>query len=175
MIIQCVEAERCIIYLETPPDLLQVKCMTGTNPQNFSIKNDFGAVGYAFKIGNPLFIRNPYGDKRFEKSIDNLRKAITKNILCVPIKVGIRSIGVIEITNKITGDFTEIDIKLISFIAKQISPGIQQLAQKQKLTEMTVNQKRNQIKILESSKQSLITPLLRNMLSIIDEVLTAER
>jgi hypothetical protein len=96
MITYCLEVDRTIIYIyDSENDKLAAKTMSGLSTDVFSIDKNAGLVGYVFGSGHPLLLKNPYEDKRFDRSLDKFRRSITKNILMVPIKLNKDPIGCI--------------------------------------------------------------------------------
>ena len=60
-----------------------------------------------------LCVDDPYSDPRFNSSIDQERKFRTRNILCMPIVVDGRTLGVTQIINKVKGSFVREDEGLL--------------------------------------------------------------
>lgn len=65
-------------------------------------------------LSQMLCIENPYEDPRFNFSIDQARKFVTRNLLCMPIVVDGRTLGVTQIINKIKGSFGREDEGLLA-------------------------------------------------------------
>jgi signal transduction histidine kinase len=76
-----------------------------------------GIVGHVAQSGEPLMISDAQKDRRHYKAVDVATDFLTKSILCVPMTIKGEVIGVIEIMNKLEGDFTESDLTLLSSIA----------------------------------------------------------
>jgi len=85
------------------------------------IKNGEGVAGRVFATGEPIIINKTKDDPRFMESKDSR----VDNILCVPLKVYDESIGVINITNKKSGDqFTKEDLNIVTALANQAAIAI---------------------------------------------------
>jgi len=68
-------------------------------------------VGWVARNGKPLIINDTSKDRRFNKDIDQLAGYPSKSIICVPLIVRGKTIGVLEVLNKLDGsDFTEEDL-----------------------------------------------------------------
>jgi len=76
-----------------------------------------GIVGHVAQSGEPLMISDAQKDRRHYKAVDVATDFLTRSILCVPMTIKGEVIGVIEIMNKLEGDFTESDLTLLSSIA----------------------------------------------------------
>ena len=77
-------------------------------------RKEAGIIGEVFNTGNPVFLKNPYEDKRFNLQLDHKLKQITKNLLAVPIKFAEHSIGVLEVANKQTqSEYSDTDLLLV--------------------------------------------------------------
>jgi len=79
-----------------------------------------GIVGWVAEKGEPLIIPDVNKDERFLKNLADKIDYKTYNILCVPMKVKERTVGVIELINKFENrTFTREDIDLLLVIADQ--------------------------------------------------------
>jgi GAF domain-containing protein len=67
-------------------------------------------------------VNNPYEDPRFSQKIDDKSGFVTRNILAIPILNSKQEvIGVIQMLNKHTGDFTYDDEGVMNFFANYVS------------------------------------------------------
>ncbi|MEZ5358039.1 MAG: response regulator [Candidatus Zixiibacteriota bacterium] len=80
--------------------------------------------GHVAQTGEPLFISNVEGDPRFKK--ENRQERYGKSsLLCVPLKVQNKVIGVINMAAKTTGgEFGEHDFKVLTMFASQAAAAI---------------------------------------------------
>ena len=82
----------------------------------FSIQS--GIAGWVARHGEPAIVNDVTKDARFYVDIDRYTGFTTRSILCTPLKVRGRVIGVIEALNKRDGsDFTEQDLELLNSVA----------------------------------------------------------
>ena len=116
-----VNAERCSIFIvDYPEGMLWTKLSDGIG--RIAIGIDSGIVGETVKMKIPQMVNNPYEDSRFLSKIDQKSGFVTRNILAVPIFNSRQEvIGVIQLLNKYSGDFTENDEGIMSFFANYIS------------------------------------------------------
>ncbi|TEU22007.1 MAG: GAF domain-containing protein [Anaerolineales bacterium] len=76
-----------------------------------------GIAGHVAQSGQPLMISDAQKDRRHYKAVDVTTDFLTRSMLCVPMIFKGKTIGVIEIMNKLEGDFTESDLTLLNSIA----------------------------------------------------------
>jgi len=83
----------------------------------FRLQMGQGIAGYVAQSGEPLMISDVQKDRRHYKGVDVTTDFLTRSILCVPMIFKGKVIGVIEIMNKLEGDFAENDLTLLNSIA----------------------------------------------------------
>ncbi|HEX9114674.1 MAG TPA: GAF domain-containing sensor histidine kinase [Anaerolineae bacterium] len=84
-----------------------------------------GAAGWVATHGRPLIIEDVKKDGRFYDAMDRLTGYRTRSILAVPLQVTGRTIGVVEVINKLGGTgFTEDDLQWLSILAPLIAIAI---------------------------------------------------
>jgi HD-GYP domain-containing protein (c-di-GMP phosphodiesterase class II) len=77
-----------------------------------------GIAGWVAQNKKPIIINDVTHDQRFNKSIDEVTGFTTKSIICVPLIVHRKAIGVIEVLNKADGsDFNEQDLDALTSVA----------------------------------------------------------
>ncbi len=85
-----------------------------------------GIIGWVAQKGNPLLIPDVAKDPRFDRSIDEATGFTTKSMICVPLKIRDKVIGIIQVINRTEDDpFTEHNMELLSSIAMYASIGIE--------------------------------------------------
>ncbi len=82
------------------------------------ISAESGIAGWVASHGEPLIVNDVSKDQRFDRVVDTVTGFVTKSIICVPMVVGGRMIGVIEVLNKLDGDgFGEHDLETLTAVA----------------------------------------------------------
>ncbi len=77
-----------------------------------------GIAGWVAQHKMPIIINDVTTDRRFNGSIDEATGFTTKSIICVPLIVRRKAIGVIEVLNKADGsDFNEQDLEALTSVA----------------------------------------------------------
>jgi HD-GYP domain-containing protein (c-di-GMP phosphodiesterase class II) len=81
-----------------------------------------GIAGWVAQHGKPLIVNSPEKDPRFFKAVDEKTEFKTRNIVCVPVKVREKTIGVLEAINKQKkGRFNKEDLSLLTSLADQVA------------------------------------------------------
>ncbi len=84
-----------------------------------------GIAGWVARHGQPLLVPQARTDPRFYPVIDETINFYTKSILCVPLKIKNRVIGVVETLNKAEGGFTPDDLRLLESLATSAAIAIE--------------------------------------------------
>ncbi len=85
-----------------------------------------GIAGWVFTHGESALIPDAASDPRFYRKVDESTGFVTKSIICVPLKVKEKTMGVIQVINKVNGRlFDESDMNLLAAIAMQASIAIE--------------------------------------------------
>ena len=97
-----------------------VKGGKGREIRKFRLKVGRGIAGWVARTGQPLMINDVRKDRRFDKEIDRVTRFKTQSVLCVPIVNKKRTIGVLEMINKLNGrPFEEKDRDLLHKLVDQ--------------------------------------------------------
>jgi phosphoserine phosphatase RsbU/P len=81
------------------------------------IKKGQGIAGQVYEAGEPILIEDAYRDPRFNQDFDRMTGYHTRSILCVPLKIKDRVIGVSQIINRLDGSpFNSEDEETISLL-----------------------------------------------------------
>ena len=86
-----------------------------------------GVSGTVAQSGEPLLVKDVEADNRFAKGQSHGRYT-TKSLICVPLKVGDRVIGVLNANNKSrSGSLNEYDLHILSVFAAHVSVSIERV------------------------------------------------
>jgi GAF domain-containing protein len=86
---------------------------------NHRISLGQGIAGWVAKNGRAVIIPNVRADPRFSAAIDRDFNFNTRSLLCVPINLGNRTMGVIQAVNKSDGEeFNRADLNLLGVVAQ---------------------------------------------------------
>jgi diguanylate cyclase (GGDEF)-like protein len=106
------------LQLVDEPFLKTIAMKVPGNIQKLKFRTNGGITGQVLKKGTPLVIDDISRDKRFHEQIDGFRRIKIRSLLCVPLKIKGRTVGVLRLINKNSGGFfTDIDKKFLSDVA----------------------------------------------------------
>jgi class 3 adenylate cyclase/GAF domain-containing protein len=88
---------------------------------SFRVRLGQGIAGYSAARGEPLIVLDAQGSRHFSPEFDRQIGFRTRCALCVPLISRGKVLGVIEILNKISGDFNDDDLHLLQSIATSVS------------------------------------------------------
>lgn len=116
------EADRAALYLvDKAAGEIYSAVALGLTDKTIRLKLHQGVTGMVAGTGKSIRIADAYADPRFYRGVDEYTGYHTQQILCVPIKNRRDEIlGVLELLNKRTGDFTPEDEEVLSLLAAQI-------------------------------------------------------
>ena len=130
-------AEWCsVLLLDKGRNELVSRVSTGTSRLR-RVSADEGIVGWVVQNGTSQIVNTPQNDPRHSPNTDLEQGKATRNLLCVPLKVKDRIIGVVEVRNK--GEdlaFTEDDLDLLEAVANQAANPIENAGLHENLREM---------------------------------------
>lgn len=85
-----------------------------------------GIVGHVFQANALLSVHRPYEDPRFNREVDRKTGFVTRNLLTTPLRdIDGRPLGVLQVVNRIGGDFTHAEETLVELLADQAGVAIQ--------------------------------------------------
>ncbi len=109
----------------------------GENLKMISLNLGEGIAGWVAQYGKPLVVNSPEKDCRFFKGVDERTEFKTRNIICVPVRVKEKIIGVLEAINKKgKGKFNQEDLSLLISLADQVAIALDNSRLYQELEEM---------------------------------------
>jgi sigma-B regulation protein RsbU (phosphoserine phosphatase) len=90
------------------------------------LSTETGIVGWVARHSEPLLVNNVADDQRFCGDMDDITGFATKSILCAPLIAHNKTIGVIEVLNKLDGsDFNEYDLQTLVAVASTSAVAIE--------------------------------------------------
>lgn len=122
---EVVGAERCSIFTLDNKRNELVLDIPG-DEREFRIPTDRGIAGWVATHGIPQIVNDVEQDPRWYNGIGREVDFITRSLVCVPMRVKGRVIGVVQLLNKRDGqEFTEQDVQLLSTLASQAGIAIE--------------------------------------------------
>lgn len=86
-----------------------------------NLKLGQGIAGYAAARGESVMVNDVASSVLFHADLYETADFVTKSVLAVPLVSQGRVIGVLEVLNKVTGDFVDDDLQLLQSIASSVS------------------------------------------------------
>lgn len=84
-----------------------------------------GIIGTMFADGTAVYLNRPHADPRFRLDLDAPAGATIRSLLITPLIVRRRPVGVFAAYNKHNGRFSDIDLDLMTSLARSISEAIE--------------------------------------------------
>jgi signal transduction histidine kinase len=98
----------------------------GEQLQRYRMPKSEGVAGWVATHGTPVIVNSPDHDNRFNRKVDLRTGFLTRNILCVPMKMKGQVIGVLQVLNKSDDDgFDNEDLELLLTIASQAAVAVE--------------------------------------------------
>lgn len=113
-----------------------------------------GIGGYVAQTGEPILTNDVSRDPRWCRSYDEKSGFRTRSMICVPVKYHGEILGVIEVINKKTGEFTPRDLRILEILAAQTGGAIENARIHGKLEEAY-----EELKTLDKAKERVINHL----------------
>lgn len=103
------------------------------------LKRGEGIAGWVAQHGKPLLISDVSNDSRFAAYIDEKMSFTTRSIICVPLKIKERIIGVIELINSLDElVFNDADMAILSAIADFAAIALENARNYDRINELVI-------------------------------------
>ncbi|MEI6045675.1 MAG: GAF domain-containing protein, partial [Chloroflexota bacterium] len=127
---QLLHAEACtLMLLDRKTDELVFSIPSGEKGdqlKEFRQPAGRGISGYVARIGEPVIVNDVSKDPRFNNVVDSTTGFKTRTVMCAPLIVREKTIGVIEVLNKLGGvSFNPNDMALLLMLAAQAAIAIE--------------------------------------------------
>lgn len=158
------QSEAASLLLHDPKsNLLHFEAATepsATDISNIFVPVENSIAGQIFQNKVPLRVNNASDDNRLFREVDDLTQFQTHSIMGVPLLVKNRAVGVIEVINKLDGEFDQDDIQLLEFLAAQAAIAIEntRLFQQNDLIAEIVHELRTPLNALVAAAHLLRRP-----------------
>src|SRR5262245_15609729 len=110
----------------------------GKEVSSFRLKMGEGIAGWVAQTGKPTIVNDTGKDNRFAPRFDSKTQFKTRSILCAPLISRGRTIGVVEIINKLGGRFTQSDLEILLTLVEPCAIAIENAILFQRTEQLTI-------------------------------------
>lgn len=112
----------------------------GKELRQVKLNTRYGIAGQVARTGKPLIVNDVVRSVNFHKMIDDTTGFRTKSLICAPLMVQRRILGVVEILNKLDGtEFGEADLDAVLSVANTAATAIDNTRQHQTILDAYKN------------------------------------
>lgn len=97
----------------------------GAQVKEIRLKIGEGIAGWVAQNGEPLIVEDVQSDPRFAKKADMKSSFVTRNMICVPVRIKKKTIGVLQAINREEGTFAQEHLELFQMLANQVAIAIE--------------------------------------------------
>lgn len=177
IITEALSADRSSLFLfDAESDTLFSRVAQGDTIGEIRFPAGAGIAGLVFQSGEGLIIPDAYADPRFNQDVDRKTGYRTRNILCAPLRNKRNElIGVAQVLNKHSGDFSDDDLSLLQILTTQAAAALENA----QLFEKVERARHEELQLLDVtsaiSSELQLDPLLNKIITVTTEMLGAER
>jgi signal transduction histidine kinase len=126
---EVMDAARSTVFLyDERSDQLWSLVGVGLKRKEIRIPSDFGVAGWVFQHRVPVTVNDAYSDPRFYSEVDKKSGFRTRNIMCIPLVTWAGNcIGALQSLNKRSGDFTDDDFELLTFLSRYVTIALENM------------------------------------------------
>jgi two-component system, OmpR family, phosphate regulon sensor histidine kinase PhoR len=165
-------------------DIIFVDILMGDlfrNLPTIHLKKGQGIAGWVSENRQPIIVNDVYTDKRFYASIDQQSGFQTNNMICIPLQIEDRVIGILQAINKQNGNFNENDLRLLQAIGGPLAAAIENaslhtavLAEKRRIETIFANMSEGMMTVdadglITHANDSLLSLLFQDLPSLLGQ------
>ena len=144
--------EECsLMFLDESANELYFQVGLGAQTsKKFRLSIHSGIAGWVVRTGNPVLVNDVNADPHWDPSFDAETGFHTRMILASPLKSRNKTIGVIELLNKVQGVFADADLRLLSAVSNLVAGAIENARQFGELNKAYQEIAQTQAQVLDS-------------------------
>ena len=129
-----------------------------------SVQPGEGLVGHVIASGKPKLVNDVERDPHFSGgATEEMAGIVPEAILCAPLTIRDRTIGAIELINKLDGSFSEQDLDLLIAMAASVAVAVDNANLYAELAEFAAEVERSQAKLVQAEKMAAIGRLAASL------------
>ncbi|MBI4864383.1 MAG: sigma 54-interacting transcriptional regulator [Candidatus Riflebacteria bacterium] len=116
-----------ILLIDEGTNTLFFKTATGEKREELKrirLKMGEGIAGWVAREGKPMVVNNVLDETKHAREIGQMIDYQTRSLICVPLIIRGKVIGVLEVLNRISGAFTPEDAEALQLLAGHVSGAI---------------------------------------------------
>jgi adenylate cyclase len=174
---QEIQAERGTLFLlDRRSNELYSRVAHGNLMRELRMRSDKGVAGNVYTSGKGTIVHDAYSDPNFDKMFDQRTGFTTKSILTAPIRtVKGEVIGVLQLLNKLDGEFNVDDLSLLESMGTQASVALQSTQVIERMNHTRAQELRFLEVVSEITSEIEIDALLRKVMDEATKMLDADR
>lgn len=166
-LVETIEAERGTLYLidEESDELYSRVLLADTGRlKEIRVKIGEGIAGKVAKLGHVMNVRDAYQDPNFRADFDSITGFRSQSVLAAPMRNRHQQIiGVVQLLNKLDGDFTTRDERLLVAMAAQAAISIENARlYEQEIRQQLINQELETARAIQQSFLPDLIPQHKN-------------
>jgi diguanylate cyclase (GGDEF)-like protein len=110
----------------------------GKDVSALRVKVGEGVAGWVAQTGKPTIVNDTSKDPRFARRFDDQTHFVTRSILCAPLISRGRTIGVVQVINRVGGKFTQADLDLLLTLVEPCAIAIENAILFQRTEQLTI-------------------------------------
>ena len=110
----------------------------GKDVSVFRVKVGEGIAGWVAERGEPTIVNDTSKDPRFARRFDSKTQFHTRSVLCAPLISRGRTIGVVQVINRIGGKFNRSDLELLLTLVEPCAIAIENAILFQRTEQLTI-------------------------------------
>jgi len=146
--------------------------------QRMRFSDHLGVAGWVLREKRPVVIQDASKDDRFFKGIDLQESFVTKSMICLPLRTRKGLIGVIYALNKLEGEFTARETRLLEILSGIIAISIENARLYGKLKDHASSLEQENLRLKSQVQdrfnlQGIIgsSPAMRQVFALMDKVI----